>query len=233
MQTQSESYAARLEIDYPDGLDRFTTFFRLLWVIPIGIVLGLVSASATSTWTVVSESGEVVSRVSRSSGGIAFGLFAATALLIVFRERYPRWWFDFALGLNRFAARVGAYAVLLTDQYPSTEEEQSVHLELDYPDVKQDLNRWLPLVKWFLAIPHYFVLVRAGRRRVLRRRHRVVRHPLHGAISAGAVRLRSGGRQVGPAGDRLLDPAGDRPLPAVQPQVIAGSSDPSVAAMAS
>ena len=157
MATQSESYAARLEIDYPDRLDRFTTFFRLLWVIPIGIVLGLLSASATSTWTVVSESGEVVSRVSRSSGGIAFGLFAATALLIVFRERYPRWWFDFALGFNRFAARVGAYAVLLTDQYPSTEEEQSVHLELDYPDVKQDLNRWPPLVKWLLAVPHYIV----------------------------------------------------------------------------
>jgi len=158
VETQSDSYAARLEIDYPDRLDRFTTFFRLLWVIPIGIVLGLLSASATSTWTVVSESGEVVSRVSRSSGGIAFGLFAATALLIVFRERYPRWWFDFALAFNRFAMRVGAYVVLLTDQYPSTEEEQSVHLELDYPDVKQDLNRWLPLVKWFLAIPHYFVL---------------------------------------------------------------------------
>jgi hypothetical protein len=155
---QSPSYAARLEIDYPDTLDRFTTFFRLLWAIPIGIVLGLLSASATSTWTVVTESGEAVARVSRSSGGIAFGLFAATALMIVFRERYPHWWFEFALAFNRFAMRVGAYVVLLTDQYPSTEEEQSVHLEIDYPDVPQDLNRWLPLVKWFLAIPHYFVL---------------------------------------------------------------------------
>jgi hypothetical protein len=79
-------------------------------------------------------------------------------LMIVFRQRYPRWWFDFALELARFSARVGAYFVLLTDQYPSTVEEQSVHLHIDYPDVERDLNRWLPLVKWLLAIPHYLVL---------------------------------------------------------------------------
>ena len=82
----------------------------------------------------------------------------ATLLMILFRQRYPRWWFDFALELARFGARVGAYVVLLTDQYPSTVEEQSVHLELDYPDVERDLNRWLPLVKWLLAIPHFIVL---------------------------------------------------------------------------
>ncbi len=81
-----------------------------------------------------------------------------TALLIIFRQRYPRWWFNFALELNRFGARIGAYFALLTDAYPSTEDEQAVHLDLDYPDVPQDLNRWLPLVKWFLAIPHYVVL---------------------------------------------------------------------------
>ena len=78
--------------------------------------------------------------------------------MIVFRRRYPRWWFDFARQMTRFSIRVGAYMALLTDQYPSTVEEQSVHLELDYPDVERDLNRWLPLVKWFLAIPHYVVL---------------------------------------------------------------------------
>ena len=80
-------------------------------------------------------------------------------LMILFRERYPRWWFDFARELTRFEARVGAYMALLTDRYPSTEDEQSVHLEIDYPDVKQDLNRWLPLVKWLLAIPHYIILL--------------------------------------------------------------------------
>ena len=82
--------------------------------------------------------------------------------MIVFRRRYPRWWFDFALQLSRFGARIGAYAVLVTDRYPSTEDEQSVPLELDYPDVERDLNRWLPIVKWLLAIPHYVVLMVLG-----------------------------------------------------------------------
>jgi hypothetical protein len=151
--TQSESYPARLDIDYPEKLDRFTTFVRLIWIIPIAIIWSLVSAA--SSWTVVTETGETVTR---STGGIASGLFLATMLMIVFRERYPRWWFDFAREFARFAARVGAYLVLLTDQYPSTVDEQSVHLEIDYPDVEQDLNRFLPLVKWLLAIPHFIVL---------------------------------------------------------------------------
>ena len=93
-----------------------------------------------------------------STSGIVGGLFMATLLMILFRQRYPRWWFDFGLELARFGMRVGAYLVLLTDKYPSTVEHQNIELEIDYPDVEQDLNRWLPLVKWFLAIPHYFVL---------------------------------------------------------------------------
>ena len=159
MVTQSEVYAARLDIDYPERLDRLTSFFRLFWVIPIGIVLGFLSAQATSTVIVINTSGQVVSTVSRSGGGIVGGLFAATLLMILFRQRYPRWWFDFALEFTRFSNRVGAYVALLTDTYPSTVEEQSIHIEVDYPDdVPQNLNRWLPLVKWFLAIPHYIVL---------------------------------------------------------------------------
>jgi len=97
--------------------------------------------------------------VSTTSGGITAGLFLATLLMLVFRQRYPRWWFDFALELARFGTRVFAYLVLLTDQYPSTVEEQSVHLQIDYLDVERDLNRWLPLVKWLLAIPHFIVLI--------------------------------------------------------------------------
>jgi len=153
-------YAARLEIDYPEKLDRFTTFFRLLWIIPIAIILGLISgAGETVTYTVVvNQAGQIIERTRDASGGLAGSLFVAIGLLIVFRQRYPRWWFDFSRELTRFSYRVGAYFLLLTDQYPSTVEEQSVHLELDYPDVKADLNRWLPLVKWFLAIPHYIVL---------------------------------------------------------------------------
>jgi hypothetical protein len=158
MPTQTERYAARLDVDYPDQLDRVTTAFRILWIIPIAVVLGALSATATSTVTVVTTTGEVVSEVSRTGGGIVGGLFAATLLMILFRQRYPRWWFDFALQFNRFAARVWAYAALLTDRYPSTVEEQAVHLDLDYPDVPRDLNRWLPLVKWLLVIPHVIVL---------------------------------------------------------------------------
>jgi hypothetical protein len=109
-----------------------------------------------ASWTVVTETGETFTR---SSGGIAAGLFMAALLMIVFRQRYPRWWFDFARELARFGSRIAAYFALLTDEYPSTIDEQSVHLDIDYPDVERDLNRWLPLVKWLLAIPHYIVLI--------------------------------------------------------------------------
>jgi len=136
-------YPARLDIDYPEKLDRLTTFFRVIWIIPIVIVLCLLTATG---------SGETV-------GGL---FFVATMLMVVFRQRYPRWWFDFARELVRFEARVLAYLALLTDRYPSTVDEQSVHLEIDYPDAERDLNRWLPLVKWLLAIPHYIVLAVLG-----------------------------------------------------------------------
>lgn len=152
MTSPSRPYAARLEIDYPEKLDRFTSFFRLIWIIPILIILSLLTATGNET---VARAGE---EIKRTGLGITGGLFIATMLMIVFRVRYPRWWFDFAQELLRFSARVVAYLFLLTDQYPSTVDEQAVHLEFDYPDVARDLNRWLPLVKWLLAIPHYIVL---------------------------------------------------------------------------
>jgi hypothetical protein len=126
----TQDYAARLDIDYPDKLNRLTTFFRPILIIPIAIVLSLLSS------------------------GLAF----ATLLMIVFRVRYPRWWFDFARELARLNMRVGAYAALLTDSYPSTTKDQAVHLDIDYPDAQKDLSRWLPLVKWLLAIPHFVIL---------------------------------------------------------------------------
>jgi uncharacterized protein DUF4389 len=143
-QTSPAPYAARLTIDYPERLNRFTTLFRLIWILPIAIILSLVSVTGDGA---------------RGGGAVLGGLWVAIALMIAVRVLYPRWWFDFARELTRFSARVGAYFALLTDRFPSTVDEQSVHLEIDYPDVKRDLNRWLPLVKWILAIPHYVVLV--------------------------------------------------------------------------
>jgi hypothetical protein len=148
------AYPARLQIDYIDRHNRVTTAFRVVLVIPIAIVIGVLTAGATRT--AYYPNGNVAST---TSGGIATGLFLATLLMILFRQRYPRWWFDFVLELARFSTRVGAYLGLLTDDYPSTVDEQAVHLELDYPDVDRDLSRWLPLVKWLLVIPHVVVLV--------------------------------------------------------------------------
>lgn len=153
-------YAARLEIDYPDKLDRLTTFFRIFLIIPIAIILILISGSGETVYetTYLNQAGDVLKTTRDTSGGMLSGLVVAAALMILFRQRYPRWWFDFMRELTRFSTRVGAYFVLLTDQYPSTVDEQAVRLEIDYPDVPQDLNRWMPLVKWILAIPHYIVL---------------------------------------------------------------------------
>jgi hypothetical protein len=136
-------YPARLTIDYPERLDRLTTVFRLVWILPIAVILSLISATGDGA---------------RAGGAVLGGMWIAIALMIAVRVLYPRWWFDFARELTRFGARVGAYFALLTDRMPSTVDEQSVHLEIDYPNVGQDLNRWLPFVKWFLAIPHYIVL---------------------------------------------------------------------------
>jgi hypothetical protein len=152
-----EPYAARLEVDYPESLDRLSSFFRIIWAIPILIIAAFLSGSSGDTVTTVTETGETISRVTQSGGGIAGGLFLATAAMLVVRRKYPRWWFNFALELERFSARIGSYMALLTDQYPSTTDEQAVHLDVDYPDA-EELNQYLPLVKWFLAIPHYIVL---------------------------------------------------------------------------
>ena len=139
-------YPVQFSVDYPDRpLNRLSTLLRLFMVIPIGIVLALIE-------------GSVAYGGGRTAGAVGL-VVAPTVLLIVFRQKYPRWWFDWNLELMRFSARVGVYLALMDDRYPSTDEHQAVHLELPYPNARTDLNRWLPLVKWLLAIPHYVALL--------------------------------------------------------------------------
>ena len=152
MQSTTPSHPVEFDVDYPDRqLDRVSTFFRLVFAVPVLVVLAVLGGPALGA--------------GRDGGGLFFiglasGLVVVPPLLtIVFREKYPRWWFDFNLAFLRFDNRVTAYLLLLRDEFPSTDEEQAVHLDMPYPDVRSDLNRWMPLVKWFLAIPHYVALL--------------------------------------------------------------------------
>lgn len=145
-------YPIQSSVDYPDrALNRLTTFFRVFVAIPIMIVLGAVSGG---TWQATSDG--ATHEAAAGAGGL---LFFGPLLMIVFRQKYPRWWFDWNLELQRFGNRVVAFLALMDDRYPSTTDQQSVHLEYPYPDAARELNRWLPLVKWFLAIPHFIALV--------------------------------------------------------------------------
>jgi len=151
MAIQQAAYPVQFSVDYPDrSLNRLTTAFRIFVAIPILIVLGSVSGS---TW-VRAYSGKSTVALSGAGGLLFFG----PLLMILFRRKYPRWWFDWNLELQRFTNRVVAYIFLMDDRYPATDEQQAVHLDYVYPDATRDLNRWLPLVKWLLVIPHFIVL---------------------------------------------------------------------------
>ena len=144
------NYPVQFDVDYPSRpLDRLTTAFRFVIAIPIVVLLTMLSGSAFNDSDHSTRNDLVI-------GGAA--VFVPLVLMLVFRQKYPRWWFDWNLNLLRFSNRVTAYLALLDDQYPSTDEEQSVHLDFAYPEARQ-MNRWLPLVKWLLAIPHYVVLI--------------------------------------------------------------------------
>jgi hypothetical protein len=147
------NYPVQFDVDYPSRpLGRLTTAFRFLIAIPIIVVLTMLSGSTFND-------SDNSARNSLVIGGAA--VFVPLVLMLVFRQKYPRWWFDWNLNLLRFSNRVTAYLALLDDRYPSTDEEQSVHLDFAYPETRQ-MNRWLPLVKWLLAIPHYVVLFFLG-----------------------------------------------------------------------
>jgi len=145
-QINDQRYPVEFSVEYPDrDLNRLTTAFRIFMAIPIVIVAATISGSAGfQTWT-----------AAVGAGGI---LFLPALLMILFRQKYPRWWYDWNLELMRFSNRIAAYLALMDDRYPSTDERQGVTLDFPYPDAARDLNRWLPLVKWLLAIPHYIVL---------------------------------------------------------------------------
>ncbi len=149
----SNGYPMSLSVDYPEKLNKLTTFFRIFTVIPIFIILSLLSSSSSQ---------------GVGDGGWGWGYAAAGVvflpliLMLLFRKKYPRWWFDWNLALIKFSTRVEAYIALLRDEYPSTDEDQAVHIEIPYPDASKDLKSGLPLVKWLLAIPHYFVLIVLG-----------------------------------------------------------------------
>ncbi len=135
---QPVAYPVHFGVDYPEaGRNRLTVAFRIILAIPALIVLGVLNSTRAL-------------------------LFLPPLLLILFRNKYPRWWFDWNLQLLRFENRVSGYLLLLRDEYPSTDEEQAVHLDIGYPNVAAQLNRGLPLVKWLLAIPHYIVLAVLG-----------------------------------------------------------------------
>jgi hypothetical protein len=148
-------YPVKLSVDYPDRkLNRLTTFFRIFMIIPILIILVLL-VGASFRW------GQTAHGWNMQWGSLGL-VVLPTILMLLFRKKYPRWWFDWNLALTKFSARVFVYLDLLTDVYPSTDEEQSVNITIDYPDAQNDLNRWLPLVKWIMAIPHYIVLIFLG-----------------------------------------------------------------------
>src|SRR4051794_26802238 len=150
--TTANDYPVMFDVEYPDReLNRLTSAFRLFTVIPIGLLLAAVAGGGFGWFA-----GEEGRGFTLATAGL---LFVPVLLMLLFREKYPRWWFDWNRELMRFTNRVYAYALLMNDQYPSTDEHQYVRLDFPYPDAKQDLNRWLPLVKWLLAIPHYIVLL--------------------------------------------------------------------------
>jgi Domain of unknown function (DUF4389) len=149
----NNEYPVRFSVDYPDrDLDRLATAFRIFIVIPIAIVLASIGGyPGGGRW----DGGPGTTSIAVGGTGL---LFLPPLLMILFRQKYPRWWFDWNLELLRFTNRVGTYLALMNDRYPSTDDHQWVRLSFPYPDARRDLNRWLPLVKWFLAIPHYVVL---------------------------------------------------------------------------
>ena len=207
-------YPVQFSVDYPDRrLSRLSTALRIFWVIPIVLVLGTVSGQI---WQSTYSSGETI------AVGAGGALFLGPLLMIMFRQKYPRWWFDWNLELGRFSSRVSVYLALMDDRYPSTDDHQSVHLDYPYPDAARDLSRWLPLVKWLAAIPHYvvlFFLYIAAFVVVIMAWFAIV---FTGTYPRGHVRFRGGSLPLDQPGDRLCVHPRHRPVPAVPAGPVTG-----------
>lgn len=144
------TYPLEFDVAYPDRpLNRLTSALRLLTAVPVLVLLTLIGGI-----TVAAAGGDAGTVVATGSGVLVL----PPLLMIVFRGKYPRWWFDFNVELLRLQHRVGVYLALMDDRYPSMDERQSVRLEVAYPDASR-LHRGLPLVKWLLAVPHYLALL--------------------------------------------------------------------------
>src|SRR5579862_7523608 len=146
------NYPLTFSVDYPDRkLNRLSTAFRIIAIIPIAILAATIEGGSFGA----QGSGQ---GARYAGGGVAI-LVIPVLLMLLFRKKYPRWWYDWNLQLTRFSNRIAVYFALMDDHYPSTDEQQAVHLDFPYPDVKRELSRGLPLIKWLLAIPHYVVLI--------------------------------------------------------------------------
>ena len=154
---EEHRYPVQFSIEYPEASNRLTVLLRAILAIPVFVIMQLVSGDLSmfdpsyydlesdTSWDPILSTAAV--------------LWIAPLLMIVVRYKYPLWVFNTYLELSRFTARVEAYLLLLRDEYPSLDEEQAVSLQIEYPDVRGQLNRFLPIVKWLLAFPHYIVLV--------------------------------------------------------------------------
>ncbi len=131
------AYPLRYDVEYPEQLNRWLVLIKWLLVIPHLLIVGALLT-------------------------VAYVITVISFFPILFTTRYPRELFDFVVNIYRWNANATAYFDLLRDEYPPFSWEPGqypVTFEVDYPD---QLNRWLPLVKWFLAIPHYLVLIALG-----------------------------------------------------------------------
>ena len=206
-------YPLTFSVDYPDrNLDRLSTAFRIFWIIPMAILAATLEGGSFGANAGGSE-------VRYAGGGIGI-LFIPVLLMLLFRKKYPRWWYDWNLQLTRFSNRIAVYFALMDDRYPSTDQEQAVHLNFPYPNAENELNRGLPLVKWLLAIPALHRAVLPHDRRGVGRDRCLVRDPLHRPLPAVAVRLHRRRDPLAQPRRGLRISSDHRPLPAIQPAAL-------------